>query len=750
MRHTRLSLALRRCLSVVLCLPVLPALAADDATVPADNLLTLDRVVISATHSERALKDVPGTVDVIDRERMDVHLVRDIRDLVRYEPGISVTAGYGRFGLGGFRIRGLDGNRVLMQTDGINVSDAFAIGSYASANRNFVDLDTLKRVEIVRGPASALYGSDALAGVVAFTSKDPQDYMAEGKNSHVGFKLGYDGSWNGLFAGASTAFVGERFSAMVALGHRQGQATKNMGSNTSEGALRTAPNPQSRDGRSVLAKLGFAPAPGHRLMLTLEGNEDDTDTDVLSALGYSAMTRWTVSEQHARDHQSRARVSLAHQMDDLDGLMADQLHWQIYRQDSQTTQQTWELRHNAAAQRQRRERLFDFDQRTEGLQLRASKSFDWGTSQHRIGWGVEAKQSRIQQKRDGSQTNLLSGVVSNVVYPDVFPVRDFPNSRIREIGLYVQDEMELLDGRLSLIPGLRLDHYRLTPKVDDIFAEDNPGMAVAGINDTRVSPKLGAVWRMGEQWSLYGNYAQGFRAPPFNDVNLGFTNVQGGYAALPNADLKPETSRGLEVGVRRNGEALWLGLAGYYNDYRDFIESQVYVGRSPEGLMLFQSRNVRDAAIWGAEAKAGLDFGKLDPRLQGLSLRAALAWARGQDRSDDLPLASIDPLRASIGLAYEKENWGVELAASGARRKDRVAATAALPEPWLPPGYAVFDLLTHINFAPGATLNVGVFNLGDRRYADWAGVPGVSAASAVLERYSLPGRHIGISVSAAW
>ena len=154
------------------------------------------RVQVTATRGERALSDVPSTVDVIDREQLDDRLIRDIKDLVRYEPGVSVTSTNGRFNaLSGFRIRGLDGNRVLIQTDGIPVSDNFGFGSYLSANRNFVDLDTLKQVEIVRGPASSLYGSDALGGVVAFVTKDPSDYLKEGKDAYFGLKFGFESDW---------------------------------------------------------------------------------------------------------------------------------------------------------------------------------------------------------------------------------------------------------------------------------------------------------------------------------------------------------------------------------------------------------------------------------------------------------------------------------------------------------------------------------------------------------------------------
>lgn len=92
-----------------------------------------DRVVVTATRTARAIVDVPNTVDVINRERMDELLVRDLKDLFRYEPGVTVTSSYGRFGIGDIRIRGLGGNRVRILTDGVPVSDAFEIGNFSNA-----------------------------------------------------------------------------------------------------------------------------------------------------------------------------------------------------------------------------------------------------------------------------------------------------------------------------------------------------------------------------------------------------------------------------------------------------------------------------------------------------------------------------------------------------------------------------------------------------------------------------------------
>ena len=749
MRPNTLSLSLAFCLALPVAVSAAetavpdPSGSIDAATGVAHEL---DREVVVATLSTRAVIDLPNTVDVIDRSTMDAHLVHDLKDLFRYEPGISVTSGFGRFGLGDIRIRGLGGNRVLIQTDGIPVSDAFSIGSFSNANRNFVDLDTLKQAEVLRGPGSALYGSDALGGVVSFRTKDPGDYLQDGKRIHAGVKFGYESDWDGLFGGATLAGAGERWSWLIATGHRQGEAQDNQGDRDVDGSLRTTPNPQSRDGRSLLAKLVYAPSGTQRFRFTVEGNEDASDTDLRSGLGFSAFTGATVSALRGDDLQTRARVALEHEIDAVGAGWADTLRWSVYRQDSETTQETDETRTTASGLRQRRQRAFNFDQRVYGIEALAGKDFTVGDIQHVLSYGLEFARTRSRQKRDGLATNLNTGATTPVIAPDSFPVRDFPNSRTTTAGLFVQDELVFSDGALRLIPALRLDHYRLSPEVDAIFAADNPGVAVVGLDDVSIAPKLGAVWRFAPQWSLFAGYARGFRAPPYSDVNIGFTNLAFGYTAIANPDLKSETSDGIEVGVRYAGDALWFGLSLYDNRYRDFIGSLRFVGINDEGLQVFQSQNVADARIRGAELKAGVDFGRLDDRLRGWSLRGAVAYAHGQDRTEDRPLDSIDPLRGSFGLAFAREHWGAELAGSFAGRKQRVSDDAL----YQPAGYGVLDLLAHWRFAPGARVNVGVFNLGDKRYVDWADVPGVAATSSTLDRYTHAGRSVSLSVAVDW
>jgi hemoglobin/transferrin/lactoferrin receptor protein len=118
-------------------------------------------------------------------------MAADIKDLIRFEPGVSVHRAPARFGAAsgttgrdgnaGFNIRGLEGNRVLVQVDGVRVPDGFEFGAQSAGRGDYVDLGLVKSVEILRGPPSALYGSDGLAGAVSFITSDPDDFLKNGR-----------------------------------------------------------------------------------------------------------------------------------------------------------------------------------------------------------------------------------------------------------------------------------------------------------------------------------------------------------------------------------------------------------------------------------------------------------------------------------------------------------------------------------------------------------------------------------------
>jgi hemoglobin/transferrin/lactoferrin receptor protein len=125
---------------------------------------------------------VAAMVSVIPQETIERTLVTDVKQLVRYEPGLSVRSDPFRFGADTISVRGVGGNRVAVEVDGVPVAGGFAVGNFADSGRSFVDPAFLQRVEVLRGPASSLYGSDAIGGVVSMTTLAPDGLMDGGRD----------------------------------------------------------------------------------------------------------------------------------------------------------------------------------------------------------------------------------------------------------------------------------------------------------------------------------------------------------------------------------------------------------------------------------------------------------------------------------------------------------------------------------------------------------------------------------------
>ena len=191
-----------------------PAVAEPDAETPRDESPTfLDSVTISANVRPAAVRDTPGVVSVIDSETIQERMIEDFSDLVKYEPGVYVENSVTRLGLNGFNIRGIGGNRVMTMVDGVQTSEQFDFGPF-NVHQAGLDVDVLKTVEIVRSANSALYGSDALGGVVSLFTKDPADYLQD-QRFYTGAKTTWDSRAGDLGVNLTLAGGNERVQASV-------------------------------------------------------------------------------------------------------------------------------------------------------------------------------------------------------------------------------------------------------------------------------------------------------------------------------------------------------------------------------------------------------------------------------------------------------------------------------------------------------------------------------------------------------
>lgn len=721
--------------SVTSASPAAPSQAAPAASAAASSAppQPLGDITVSATRTERLTTAVPNTVTVITRKDLDRRDARDLKDLLSDEVDLSVKAmtprftaagaSTGRAGNEGINIRGLEGNQVLMMVDGIRIPQSFAFGPFASGRADFVDLDSLSAAEVLRGPASTSYGSDGLAGALVMRTLSPDDLLKDGKTFAGDAKLGMQTVDSAKTASTAVAFSSGDWSSLVQASVRRSHETKNQGDNHAANSTRTAPNPTDIDTRSVMAKLAYRVNAANRLTGTAEYRERKIDTDVLTGLTVPTATpaSTAVIGLTANDRMDRKRVSLEHRYEDLDALWIQQATTQLYVQDSETEQFSYEDRNTAAD----RTRYTDYKEHLIGLSSQAQTQ--WQT--HRLSYGVDVSRNRIEAVRDG--TVPPAG--------ETFPSRPFPKTRYQLAGAFLQDEIEL--GDLSLIPALRFEHYRLSPDTAGYT-----GQAVK-LSDRALTPRLGAVWRATEWLQPYVQWAQGFRAPTPDQVNNAFANPLYGYSSIGNPNLKAEHANSWELGVRGQlGRDVRWQLSAYDNRYRDFISQEVVSGSLATANLVYQYINLSQARIKGAEARAVWEAAP------GLSLQAALAYAEGHSTVDGVesPLNTVQPLRATLKARYERGDWSgwASLQHSSRKKASDISSGGSTAAPFAPGAYQVVDLGGAYRINRTLSLSAAVTNLFDRKYWRWGDVSGVAANSTVLDSYTAPGRALQLSLRA--
>lgn len=718
---------------------VQPARAEAPAAAAAPAVATdVDPVVVIGTRSKRLASNIPGTVSVIDAEQIETMLATDIKDLIRFEPGVSVPtspsrfslalSGAGRDGDSGFTIRGMGGDRVLIVNDGVRLPAGFSFGAQAVGRGGYNDLDLIKSVEILRGPASALYGSDGVAGAVAFTTKDPSDFLIGDQTFGARGRVAYNSADEGWTEGVAFAGRSGALSGLLAYTRRDYQETENKGSVGGVGATRTQPNPQDFTSNAYLGKLVWDIAPNHALRLTYDHLDSEMDGDALSSRSA------TVLAVTAHDETQRDRVSGEWRFSDFAGLNDGSVS--LYWQDATTRQYTFEDRTPAVD----RARDVTFDNAVYGLAAQGSRVFGEGAAvQHRVTFGGDWSMTTQEGVRDGTTPPV----------GETFPVRAFPKTEFQLAGLFVQDEIELLDGALSIIPAVRYDWYDLSPKVDARF----PAPA-SGQSDDHISPKLGVVYWTGAHLGVFANYALGFRAPSPMQVNNFFENPVYGYRSIPNPNLSPETSESLEAGFRLRdidvaGGRMRLNTTAFATHYDDFIDQVVVSGTGVPGVdpLVYQYVNLTEVDIRGLEARADIYWDN------GFSLIGSAAYAEGEQTTEGrrTELASVDPVKVVAGLNYAAPSgvWGGSATVTWSGKKDDATygGLGCGSACYLGNSFTLLDLTAYWNVTERATLRAGAFNVFDETYGWWSDVRGLGATSTVKDAYTQPGRNFGVSLT---
>lgn len=743
-------------------LALLSTFAACSSPVVANDLALRDTVV-TATRHETEIDKISATVSSVGRQQMDRRLPVDDSDLFRDEPDVSLARDLRRHGSTRVNIRGIEDNRVVQMVDGVRLPDFYNGGGPTNYTMNAASApmpDFMRQVEIVRGPASSLYGSDALGGVVGYITLDPSDIASGDKKQGLRLRGSYFGTSETFSGSLIGALRSDMIDVLLAYAQARGEETKNQGDNERFGPTRSTANPATSDDRGALAKFILRPAVGHKLSAMFEGREQETQTDIMRVP--ASMSK--VSAMRGDDESRRVRVSLEYEHA-ASGWFYDRLIARVYNQNAETHNQNYQRRANARYSAATGcsassgsaptancdiNQDFYFEQQTSGFGLQLESIFQLGSTSHLLTYGIDLMRQRVEEKRDGRVVNVTTGAITQALAGERYPLRDFANGTTDTVGLFAQDEIGLFGGRLALTPGIRYDYTKLKPEMDALARQvlTTIQRQTSEQEHSAVSPKLGAQWKFTEALSTYGQIAAGFRAPNYSEVNGAFLNSSQLYAFSPNPDLKPETSIGVELGLRARSTTARGQLALFDNRYKDFIENNplkcpgdprcITAGGATYKTYMYE--NLAKVRIYGAELRGSWDF------MPHWRLDGGIAYAHGENEDSKQPLNSVEPLKASLGLAYDAGQWGGEGRLRGATHKNRVDESASTY--FKTPGYAVTDLSAWFKPSKGTQIVVAVNNLLDQKYWLWSDIRQAESNATYVDFYTQPGRNLRLSFQA--
>lgn len=723
---------------------------AQDAEKKQDKEVQLDPVTIMADRQGTPVSDVAASVKVVSGGEIESRALTDMKQLTRYTPGVSVVRQvnadpFSTFG--GFTIRGVGGNRVQMLVDGSRMAERVTDGT-----RDYMDLNFTKQVEIVKGPASVLWGADALGGVVAVETIDPED-MLQGRDRAGTARLSFDSLSDK--AGLSAAFAqrfGPNVATMIGVARDRGNEQEYRNARADGGIYGCSRqvalgaidcgrlNPADITANRLLAKLVWTPSSAHRLEFSADVLKRDTKVRNLAVVGLTSSGGATGDLVQTWDRnltQKRQRYAVEHTwtpgggfIEQLRTTLAFTPH--VYDQSGRRR-----VRNSSTGVEQIVE---DYRKLTEDfleLDIQATSRVTTGAAEHLITWGFDGDLTRTDFKRRDVTRNLALNTVTEARAGGF----NFANASTRRADIYIQDKITLLGGALEITPGLRYATYRMSPRADADYAVV-PGSAPVARSKEQLLKSLGSIYRFGNGWQVWGHYGEGFKMPTAEQLYVS----NPAFPILPNPGLVPESVKSIEVGVRREFDRGMVGVTAFKADYTDFIAGLQAVSL-PGGGTGYTSLNLSSVKVHGVEVEGYYDLSD-DLRLNG-----SAAWQRGTQVASPGAAQTphtVAPLTGTLGLSWQVPGRPLTLDVVGtfASKVKRTASATG----YKPAGYGVVDVYARWDVAENAVLNVGVKNLFDKRYFDFgaAGMASTSTTSTSvitpIELQTGAGRSFSVSL----
>ena len=658
----------------------------------------LKGIVVTANRYEQQPFKVPQAVSILSPEEIRKRSPAIIPDLFRNIPGVETNDA------GPFRtrpvIRGMFGSRVLILVDGERLNNTRE-STFSGAQLSLVDIGQVDRVEVVYGPGSVLYGSDALGGVVNIITKTP-----EGNPSGGGLRF------NGNLS-LRYSTVDEQRRGRLEVGGKHKKFSFLAG-----GSIRKASDYESPETTVVNSALG------QENSFDVKASYDLSDKHGLS-LDYQRFRADDVGYPGTPDppefpakfsfpYHDRDKIVLKWEAENLSTHLPKISAKVFYQNLSKEFDSEMTIPAGPTMS------IYSFSRTVTDVQIfgfNFQELFLTSKDQY-LTWGLDYYREIIDGSREVNTKMLTSG--GQVLSDTTSTNSTVPENTLDAVGVFLNNQLNILD-KTTLTLGIRYDRFEVkTKKTKDYL-------------DTRVIPPvpfesksqslnsinggLGVVYRLSDRVNLVGNLASAFRAP--NVVEQYFCGQASGTEfVVPNYDLEPEKSYNMDVGAKFNFEKFFASLTLFQNNFRDYIELEATGDSIRLGHQNFPEwhyTNISELRIQGVEGGLEGNLGK------GFYGSFNFAYNYGKNLTSDQPFF-VSPLKTVVALGWKekKGRFGLESNLRYVDKQDRVPKDVEgkyrdnLPTP----SFTVLGIEAFVELFGWQTLNIVVNNLTNETYSE--------------------------------
>lgn len=739
----------------------------------AEEQTTLDTITV--TDTEIKASQIKKTRKVIQEE-----LVADNYDLVRYATDVGISDN-GRRNKG-FAMRGVEGNRVGISVDGVNLPESEENSLYArygnfNSSRLSIDPELVQGIDIMRGSDSFNAGSGSLGGSVNYRTLGAEDIILPNQKWGVLLKNGYASKNREWTHTLGVAYRDDKFDATLLYSRRNGHEMKSRGNGEDIfGNARGIPDPAHHKNNSYLAKIGYFITPSHRVSASFNGQKADNFVDEKS---YQLSGIWRESEDIGKRYNANLAYEYFPENNRWLSYVKTDLDWQKTSVGSNNYKGGH--RYDADLNKALEKRLYEIqDTHMNTRFIRGSLRVDFQPWESRFGSHQFTIKTGISQKDFDNRNNheYLN------INADGSSAKDSESIqhpvRTRSFFAQLQDNVTWNDIFSSLL-GIRYDWDELVPQ--DLNATCRACSSTPASNTFQsISGSLGLDAQLNDIWKIGYNISTGFRIPTASEMYFTYEHPAGNWVANP--DLEAEQALNQSIYVQAEHKLGSFGLNLYHTRYKNFLYEQESTykkwnrfydsysagyGQLPYYTTIAQQAvNIDRAKISGVEFTSKVNLDQIISAIpQGWKFTANLGYAKGKLSGTEASLLSIQPIKVILGIGYEDPNdlWGINAKASylGAKKAKDAQIVQYTPNferevksyPYLNNSAVLFDLYGFYKVNKNITLRAGLYNLFNRKYHTWDTLRGINKISTTdsvdkegkgLERFYAPGRNFAASV----